>query len=325
MVISQRRERILSMQAIFQLPFHSQEEGVDLDSIYHWLEDQPAPANEDFASFSNHRKEIDQVTDSTLVDQDARRLTKVDLVTIRPANYETFHCPEIPTEVSTNEAVELVKKFPTSDSSRFINETSGSVVKKHEDRTENKGYQQIQSMEALPFTGVFVKTVQVRELTSYIKRTIDTDYFFSDILVEGEPSSIKAYQSGHTYSNLKDDRVSLSCILSRWERENGMFSLKERGRVLVRGGLSIYEKKTRLSPYVKSMTSKDLGPLCQKFLKTKGELEKEGLFDQEHKQKIPSFVRTLGVVTSGDRAVLRNIIHVPKRKNPGVSLALYPS
>lgn len=170
-----------------------------------------------------------------------------------------------------------------------------------------------------------MKAIQVHELTSYIKRTIDMDYFLTNILVEGELSNVKTYQSGHTYFNLKDDRASLPCIFFRWEKEDGMFSFKEGDRVLVRGGLSIYEKETRLNLYVKSMTSKGLGPLYQKFLETKEKLEKEGLFDQKYKQKIPSFVKTLGVVTSRDGAVLRDIIHVLKRRNPGVSLVLYPS
>lgn len=129
------------MQAIFQLPFHSQEEGADLDPIYHWLEDQPAPVSEDFASFLDHREEIDQVIDSTLVGWDIHRLAKVDLAIIRLASYEIFYCPEIPTKVSINEAVELAKKFSTDDSSRFINGILGSVIKKYEDRIENKGCQ----------------------------------------------------------------------------------------------------------------------------------------------------------------------------------------
>lgn len=129
------------MQAIFQLPFHIQEEGADLDSIQSWLEDQPTPLIEEFASFLDQREEIDQVIDSTLVGWDIHRLAKVDLTIIRLAVYEMFYCPQVPTKVSINEAVELAKKFSTDDSSRFINGILGSVIKKYEDRIENKGCQ----------------------------------------------------------------------------------------------------------------------------------------------------------------------------------------
>ena len=129
------------MQAIFQLPFHIQEEGADLDSIQSWLEDQPTPLIEEFASFLDHREEIDQVIDSTLVGWDIHRLAKVDLAIIRLAVYEMFYCPQVPTKVSINEAVDLAKKFSTDDSSRLIKGILGSVIKKYEDRIENKGCQ----------------------------------------------------------------------------------------------------------------------------------------------------------------------------------------
>ncbi|EGS29726.1 exodeoxyribonuclease VII, large subunit domain protein [Peptoniphilus sp. oral taxon 375 str. F0436] len=71
-----------------------------------------------------------------------------------------------------------------------------------------------------------MKAIQVHELTSYIKRTIDMDYFLSNILVEGELSNVKTYQSGHTYFNLKDDRASLPCIFFAGKKKMECFLLK---------------------------------------------------------------------------------------------------
>lgn len=170
-----------------------------------------------------------------------------------------------------------------------------------------------------------MQAIQVHELTSYIKRTIDMDYFLSDLLVEGEISNLKTYQSGHTYFSLKDQKASIPCILYRWEKSQVSIDFKEGDQVLVQGGISVFEKETRLTLYVKGIEKKGLGALYKSYLATKERLSKEGLFDEKYKQKIPSFVRKIGVVTSRDGAVLRDIVHVLKRRNPDVSLVLYAS
>lgn len=49
------------------------------------------------------------------------RLAILDRVILRMAVCELVHFPEIPVKVSINEAIELAKKFSTSQSGRFIN------------------------------------------------------------------------------------------------------------------------------------------------------------------------------------------------------------
>ena len=140
MALSQRKKRILLMQAIFQLPFHKEEESFDFEAIEEWLKDQSELVYEEFLSFADHQEEIDGVIDETLVGWDIHRLAKVDLALLRVAVYEFLFCEEIPAKVSINEAVELAKRFSTDDSSRFINGILGSVIKKYGDKIK-KGCQ----------------------------------------------------------------------------------------------------------------------------------------------------------------------------------------
>ncbi|HEX9786830.1 MAG TPA: transcription antitermination factor NusB, partial [Candidatus Binatia bacterium] len=49
------------------------------------------------------------------------RLAKVDLVILRLATYELIFCPDIPTTVSLDEAIEIGKRFGSADSGNFIN------------------------------------------------------------------------------------------------------------------------------------------------------------------------------------------------------------
>ena len=49
------------------------------------------------------------------------RMAKVDLVILRVATYELVFCPDIPLNVSLDEAIEIGKRFGTDDSPTFIN------------------------------------------------------------------------------------------------------------------------------------------------------------------------------------------------------------
>jgi len=57
------------------------------------------------------------------------RLVKADLVALLIAAYELKYLPEVPTSVSINEAIELVKLYSTSKSSGFVNGVLASIHK----------------------------------------------------------------------------------------------------------------------------------------------------------------------------------------------------
>ena len=54
------------------------------------------------------------------------------------------------------------------------------------------------------------------------------------------------------------------------------------------------------------------------------DLEKEGLFSQAHKKRIPYMPEKIGVLTSKTGSVIRDIINVSTRRNPNVYLRLLP-
>ena len=63
----------------------------------------------------------------------------------------------------------------------------------------------------------------------------------------------------------------------------------------------------------------------QLVTKLKEELEDMGMFAPEYKQPIPSFIKTLGVVTAPTGAVIQDIRNVTARRNPYVQIILYPA
>ncbi len=65
--------------------------------------------------------EIDRMIEACTDNWKLARLAKVDLVILRMAAYELIHCPDIPSSVSFDEAIEIAKRFGNEESAKFIN------------------------------------------------------------------------------------------------------------------------------------------------------------------------------------------------------------
>ena len=72
------------------------------------------------------------------------------------------------------------------------------------------------------------------------------------------------------------------------------------------------------------MQEDGIGDLYRKYEELKSKLEKEGLFDEVHKLRIPFMPKTIGVLTSKTGSVIKDIINVSTRRNPNVHIKLYP-
>jgi transcription antitermination protein NusB len=65
--------------------------------------------------------EIDGLVDAAAIDWDLERMAVVDRNVLRLAVAELLECPDVPTAVVLNEAVELASAYSTDDSGRFVN------------------------------------------------------------------------------------------------------------------------------------------------------------------------------------------------------------
>ncbi|WP_306686658.1 exodeoxyribonuclease VII large subunit [Candidatus Coxiella mudrowiae] len=66
------------------------------------------------------------------------------------------------------------------------------------------------------------------------------------------------------------------------------------------------------------------GALQIAFERLKQRLEKEGLFASKNKKPIPTFPKTIGVITSPSGAAIWDILKVLKRRFPNVPIIVYP-
>ena len=68
-----------------------------------------------------HVTELDAMIETHSHNWRVDRMSRIDRNVLRLASFELKYCPEVPRKVTLNEAVELGKKFGTSESSAFIN------------------------------------------------------------------------------------------------------------------------------------------------------------------------------------------------------------
>jgi exodeoxyribonuclease VII large subunit len=172
---------------------------------------------------------------------------------------------------------------------------------------------------------MYIKTLSVSGLNSYIKKIVDNDFILNNSSVRGEVSNLKLHSSGHMYFSLKDSYSKINCVMFKGSvsklkliPENGM-------KVIVKGRISVYEKEGSYQLYCDSMELEGMGELFIAFEKLKSKLEAEGLFKDSHKKQLPRYVKKLGVITSSTGAAVQDIINVAKRRNRGVDILIYPA
>ena len=169
-----------------------------------------------------------------------------------------------------------------------------------------------------------IKPITVQELNKYIKQKIDGDEFLNNVYVKGEISNFKLHYTGHMYFTLKDENSLIKCIMFKSYTSYLQFMPKDGMKVTILGSVSVFERDGVYQIYCKAMKEDGIGNLYEEYQKLKAKLEKEGLFDDLHKKKIPLFPKTIGVITSSTGAVIRDIINVSTRRNPNVHIRLLP-
>ena len=165
----------------------------------------------------------------------------------------------------------------------------------------------------------------VRQVNAYIKNMFTQDYMLNRIYVKGEVSNCKYHTSGHIYFSLKDESGTIACVMFAGQRGGLAFHMREGQQVVVFGGISVYERSGSYQLYAREIRLDGEGVLYERFQALKQELGEMGMFAPEYKKTIPSFVKTVGIVTAPTGAAIRDIMKISSRRNPFVQLILYPA
>ena len=169
-----------------------------------------------------------------------------------------------------------------------------------------------------------INPITVAELNKYIKEKVADDEFLNTVFVKGEISNFKHHYTGHMYFTLKDETSLIKCVMFKSSTATLNFVPKDGMKVMVLGTVGVFERDGVYQIYCKAMQEDGIGNLYQAYEELKEKLEKEGLFDESHKKKIPFMPKIIGVLTSNTGAVIRDIINVSTRRNPNVYIRLLP-
>lgn len=166
------------------------------------------------------------------------------------------------------------------------------------------------------------RVLTVSELTTTVRRLLEKE--IGDVWVTGEVTNLRAQSSGHVYFTLKDGGAQLSCVLFRNEPVSNREYLQDGQKLLLQGGLTVYEPRGQYQLIVHAVEPQGIGALQLAFEKLKRKLQAEGLFAQERKRPLPRYPRRVGLVTSPTGAAIRDVLHVIERRHPSLEIILAP-
>jgi|SRR5580658_5411081 exodeoxyribonuclease VII large subunit len=163
----------------------------------------------------------------------------------------------------------------------------------------------------------------VRALVSAVRSHIEREY--SDCWVEGEISNLRIPDSGHLYFTLKEEAAQIRVVMFRSSAKLLRFHPENGLHVTVRGRITVYEDRGELQISAEFMEPKGAGALQLAFEQLKAKLQAEGLFDAARKKPIPPLPQRIGIITSPQGAVLRDIVNILARRHHSANVVIYPA
>jgi N utilization substance protein B len=123
--MKRRKAREYALQLLFQLDFTGKPYTPQADEDF-WADKRESGEVRDFAEALvkgtiDNIEEIDRVIEKVTENWVLKRMAAVDRNILRFAAYEIFFRKDIPSAVTINEALEIAKKFSSSEAASFLN------------------------------------------------------------------------------------------------------------------------------------------------------------------------------------------------------------
>jgi len=163
----------------------------------------------------------------------------------------------------------------------------------------------------------------VTQITNLLKEMIEGT--FPSIIIEAEISNYRPNSSGHMYFTLKDSTSQISAVMFKGKAMSLSFTPKDGMLVRCKGSLSVYAARGNYQIIISSMELAGEGNILLMLEERKKRLAQEGLFDESKKRPLPSFPKSVGIVTSSTGAALRDILQIIRRRNNCISIVILPA
>jgi len=162
----------------------------------------------------------------------------------------------------------------------------------------------------------------VSQLTTRIKSLLEKSFPF--VWISGEISNLRVPASGHFYFTLKDSRAQIQAVMFKGQNRLLKFEPEHGMQVLGFGRISLYEPRGAYQIILEHLEPEGIGALQIAFEQLKNRLEAEGLFNEAHKQALPTLPRHLALITSPTGAVVHDLLTILNRRYPNLRVDIHP-
>jgi exodeoxyribonuclease VII large subunit len=158
-----------------------------------------------------------------------------------------------------------------------------------------------------PTPGSNTPEFTVSEIAGSVKKMIEAELGW--VRIKGEVGRVVQARSGHLYFDLKDDRSVLSC--QTWKGQIPQLGMipEEGTEVIAEGKMTASGFQSKFALNAQRIAIAGEGALMALLEKRKKALAAEGLFDENRKKPLPYLPEVIGVVTSLQGVVIRDIMH----------------
>ncbi|MDE2571637.1 MAG: exodeoxyribonuclease VII large subunit [bacterium] len=172
------------------------------------------------------------------------------------------------------------------------------------------------SERSLPIVGV-------GEIARYVRRLIEGDVRLQHIVVSGELSNFRGVSAnGNAYFDLKDGQALLSCVMWGSTGVTPPRDLANGMQVHAEGRLSTYPGRSTYQLIVDDLRAVGRGDLHARYEELRERLQREGLFAEQRKRRLPAIPRAIAVVTSPAAAAYADFMRTMRAHAPYVSVRL---
>ena len=165
--------------------------------------------------------------------------------------------------------------------------------------------------------------LSVSELNQFARGALEMHV--GKVWVSGEVSNFSQPASGHWYFTLKDDNAQIRCAMFKGKNQFIRSPIHSGMQILLNGKVSLYEGRGDYQLIADFVEESGVGSMARAFEALKAKLNKEGLFDQGHKQDIPTTLTHIAVITSETGAAIHDILSVLKERFPALKITLIPA
>jgi len=158
-----------------------------------------------------------------------------------------------------------------------------------------------------PAPGSNTPEFTVSEIAGTVKKLIEGELGW--VRVRGEVGRVVLARSGHLYFDLKDDRSVLSCMTWKGQVADLGMRPEEGMEVVAEGRMTASGFQSKFALNALRIAVAGEGALMALLERRKKALAAEGLFDEARKKPLPFLPEIIGVVTSTQGVVIRDILH----------------